>query len=180
MDTNEFNKILIDELKLLFLRIKNPSDDSLKILLKAIDPTINCEQLKEYIGICKEKFSDFRYNYKNTILKKAQCLEINFRNIALEGFEGLVDEIITENDCRQILASHLSCTHKESFETDHISLNELVIFVKKSLLIGTAPGLEILQNGKLQRKVAGLFRQIQTWNVYKLTGSGSFIVSRFC
>ncbi|PKC14472.1 hypothetical protein RhiirA5_409345 [Rhizophagus irregularis] len=136
MDKNEFNKILIDELKLLFLRIRNPSDDSLKILLKAIDPTINCVQLKEYIGICKGKFSDFRYNYKNTILKKAQCLEINFRNIALEGFEGLLDEIITENDCRQILASHLSCTHKETFEADHISLNELVIFVKKSLLIG--------------------------------------------
>jgi hypothetical protein len=54
----------------------------------------------------------------------------------LEEFESLLDEIITENDCRQILASHLSCAHKESFENDYISLNELVIFVKKSLLIG--------------------------------------------
>ena len=69
---------MIDELKLLFLRIRNPSDDSLKILLKAIDPTINSEQLKEYISICKGKFADFRYNFKSTILKKAQSLESNF------------------------------------------------------------------------------------------------------
>ena len=154
---------MIDELKLLFLRIRNPSDDSLKILLKAIDPTINSEQLKEYISICKGKFADFRYNFKSTILKKAQSLESNFRysvitfvivimilfnirlsinnlifsrNIELEEFESLLNEIITEKDCRQILASHLSCVHKESFENDHIPLEELIIFVKKSLLIG--------------------------------------------
>jgi len=44
------------------------SDDSLEILLKTIDLTINSKQFKEYISICKGKFSDFRYNYKNTIL----------------------------------------------------------------------------------------------------------------
>lgn len=70
---------MIDELKLLFFRIRNPSDNSLKILLKAIDPMINLDQLKEYINICKGKFSDFRYNYKSTILKKAQNLNIQFR-----------------------------------------------------------------------------------------------------
>jgi hypothetical protein len=70
---------LIDELKLLFLRIRNPSDDFLKMLLKTIDPTINSEQLEEYIIICKGKFSDFRYNYKRIILKKAQSLESEFR-----------------------------------------------------------------------------------------------------
>ena len=59
-------------MKLLFLKIRNPSDDSLEILLKTIDLTINSKQFKEYISICKGKFSDFRYNYKNTILKKAQ------------------------------------------------------------------------------------------------------------
>ncbi|UZO15779.1 uncharacterized protein OCT59_007194 [Rhizophagus irregularis] len=74
----EFNKILIDELKLLFLRVRNPSDNSLEILLKTIDPTISLNQLKDYITICRGKFSDFRYNYKGIILKKARDLEIHF------------------------------------------------------------------------------------------------------
>ena len=48
----------------------------------------------------------------------------------------MLNDIITENDCRQILASHLSCVHKESFESNRVSLNELFNFVTKSLLIG--------------------------------------------
>ncbi|RGB23614.1 hypothetical protein C1646_774246 [Rhizophagus diaphanus] len=136
MDEAEFNKILIDELKLLFLRVRNPLDNSLEILLKIIDLTISLNQLKNYITICKGKFSDFRYNYKGIILKKARDLEIHFRNIGLEEFENLLNNIITENDCRQILATHISCVHKEYFENDQISLNRLFDFVKKSLLIG--------------------------------------------
>jgi hypothetical protein len=76
----EFNKILIDELKLLFLKTRNPSDDSLEILLKSINPTINDNhQLEEYIKICKAKFSDFRYNYKKAVLKSARDLSSHFR-----------------------------------------------------------------------------------------------------
>ncbi|UZO17770.1 uncharacterized protein OCT59_009110 [Rhizophagus irregularis] len=136
MDEGEFSKILIDELKLLFLRVRNPSDNLLEVLLKTIDPTINPDQLKDYINICRGKFSDFRYNYKSIIVKKAQDLEIHFRSIRLEEFENLLDKIITEDYCRQILATHISCVHKESFENDKVSLNKLFDFVKKSLLIG--------------------------------------------
>jgi len=75
----EFSKILIDELKLLFLKTRNPSDSSLEKLLKSINPAINNIQLEEYIKICKGKFSDFRYNYKKEILKKARDLEVHFR-----------------------------------------------------------------------------------------------------
>ena len=79
MIKEEFNKLLIDELKLLFLKTRSSSDDSLKILLKSIDPTINDNQLEEYIKICKGKFLDFRYNYKKEILKRARDLQSNFR-----------------------------------------------------------------------------------------------------
>ncbi|CAG8658064.1 7300_t:CDS:2 [Rhizophagus irregularis] len=127
MDKEEFNKILIDELKLLFLKTRSPSNDFLEILLKSINPAMNYSQIEEYIKICKGKFSDFRYNYKKEILNKA-------RN--LEEFESLLNDIITENDCRQILASHLSCVYKESFEGNEVSLNELTNFVTKSMLIG--------------------------------------------
>lgn len=75
----EFNKILIDELKLLFLKTRCPSDCSLEKLLKSINPEINDNQLEEYIKICKGKFSDFRYNYKKEILKKARNLESQVR-----------------------------------------------------------------------------------------------------
>jgi hypothetical protein len=54
----------------------------------------------------------------------------------LEEFESILNETITEGDCRQILASHLSCAHKTSLENDRIGLDELINFVKKSLLIG--------------------------------------------
>jgi len=75
----EFNKILIDELKLLFLKTRNPSDNYFEILLKSINSTINNNRLKEYIKICKGKFSYFRYSYKKEILKRAQNLEGHFR-----------------------------------------------------------------------------------------------------
>ncbi|PKB97287.1 hypothetical protein RhiirA5_433423, partial [Rhizophagus irregularis] len=57
-------------------------------------------------------------------------------NIGLEEFENLLNNIITENECKQIFATHISCVHKEYFENDQISLNRLFDFVKKSLLIG--------------------------------------------
>jgi hypothetical protein len=59
-----------------------------------------------------------------------------FRNKKLEEFESLLNNIITENDCREILASHLSCVNKESFENNKVYLIDLFNFVTKSLLIG--------------------------------------------
>jgi hypothetical protein len=74
----EFNKILIDELKLLFLKTRNSLDDFLEILLKLINSIINDNhQLEEYIKICKAKFSDFRYNYKSRGLNWLNFLLIN-------------------------------------------------------------------------------------------------------
>ena len=59
-----------------------------------------------------------------------------FRNVVPEEFENLLNKFITKDNYRKILASYLSCVHKESFENDQIPLNELNNFVKKSLLIG--------------------------------------------
>ncbi|CAB4475664.1 unnamed protein product [Rhizophagus irregularis] len=146
---NKDNKLLIEELKLLFLKCRAPNSHIFNAIITSVYPELSNQLYKDEATklrhACSLKMSDFRFKYLNKLTNMAkEYLKDNNSNTSVENFIG--------DSWRIILRMFLRAICKVEFEKSKADQENLRKFVLESFKIvldyekGEVEGLDIPGN----------------------------------
>ncbi|CAB4459559.1 unnamed protein product [Rhizophagus irregularis] len=125
------NKLLIEELKLLFLKCRKPNSHVFNAIICGIYPDLkdklHQETAKNIHHECVLKMADYRHKYVKKISEMVNAYIKNEENDTVEEYVG--------NSWRNILSMHLRAIQKNEFESSKDDQEQLKKFVIESFKI---------------------------------------------
>ncbi|CAB4413185.1 unnamed protein product [Rhizophagus irregularis] len=125
------NKLLIEELKLLFLKCRKPNSHVFNAIICGIYPDLkdklHQETAKNIHHECVLKMADYRHKYVKKISEMVNAYIKNEENDTVEEYVG--------NSWRNILSMHLRAIQKDEFESSKDDQEQLKKFVIESFKI---------------------------------------------